>query len=123
MWLAFLDKFFFAFHSFVVLFIVFGWTWRKTRKAHLAIIFMTAFSWLILGIWRGFGYCPCTDWHWAVKSRLGQSDLPSSYIKYLADSFTGLDFDAAIVDYLTAGAFALAFIISIYLNYKDWRRK
>ncbi len=123
MWLAFWDKFFFVFHSCVVLFILFGWTWRKTRKANLAVILMTAFSWFFLGIWYGFGYCPCTDWHWKVKGKLGQGDLPDSYIKYLADSFTGMDFDASVLNYLTAGTFFFVFFISVYVNYKDWRRK
>lgn len=78
MWLSFLDNFFFVFHSLVVLFILFGWTWGKTRLAHLGLVLVTAFFWVVAGIWYGLGYCPCTDWHWTVKEKLGQRDLPNA---------------------------------------------
>jgi hypothetical protein len=85
----FLDKFFFVFHSTWIVFLLFGWAWRKTRRANLAVIVLTAFSWFILGIWYGYGYCPSTDWHWMVRVRLGYKDLPNSYTKFLVDSLTG----------------------------------
>ena len=31
-----------------------------------------------LGAVYGWGYCPCTDWHWDVKRRLGETGLPRS---------------------------------------------
>ncbi|MBT3271653.1 MAG: DUF2784 family protein, partial [Spirochaetales bacterium] len=52
------------FHSCVIIFNLTGWIWRKTRIPHLILIGLTAFSWFVLGIWYGFGYCPSTDWHW-----------------------------------------------------------
>jgi len=119
---AFLDKFFLFFHTALIFFNLFGWVWRKTRRLNLFTLLATAFSWFGLGLRYGFGYCPCTDWHWQVKLKLGQYDLPNSYIKYLIDTFTGLDINASLVDALTGIFFALALIASIATNYRDWRR-
>ena len=45
----FLDKFFFVFHSSIILFNLFGWIWRKTRRWNLLLILLTAASWTFLG--------------------------------------------------------------------------
>ncbi len=118
-----LNKFFFVFHSCLIVFILFGWAWRKTRLANLAVILMTAFSWFILGIWYGYGYCPSTDWHWRVRSRLGIRDLPESYTKFLIDSFTGGDVDQRIVDMFTLILLLLAVSFSLTMNIRDWKKK
>jgi len=117
-----LDIFFFAFHSTLILFVLTGWIWRKTRKIHLAVVVLTAFSWFFLGIWFGFGYCPCTDWHWRVREQLGDHNLPFSYIKFLFDRITGWDADPTLVNIITVAAFALAFAASVWLNVRDRRR-
>lgn len=119
----FLNKFFFVFHSFVIIFLLFGWAWRKTRLANLIVILLTAFSWFILGIWYGYGYCPSTDWHWRVRARLGYHDLPNSYTKFLIDSFTGWNVAQGLVDVLTLILLLAALGLSIYLNLKDWRKR
>jgi len=56
-----LVKSFFIFHSALIAFILFGWIWRRTRVADLVVVLLTAFSWTILGIWYGFGFCPSTE--------------------------------------------------------------
>jgi hypothetical protein len=119
--LTLLDYFFFLFHSFILGFNLSGWAWRKTRRAHLYLVSLTAFSWFILGIWYGWGYCPCTDWHWEVKRRLGQHGLPNSYIKYLLDSIFGTDLNAEILDLAVGIIFFFLVFISILLNYRDWK--
>jgi hypothetical protein len=119
---AFLDTFFFIFHSFIIIFILFGWMWKKTRKANLIILLLTAFSWFILGIWYGFGFCPCTEWHYQVRLKLGLH-MPSSYVKLLLDSITGLNFNAKIIDILTLTFFLLALTASIITNIKAWKNK
>jgi len=53
-----------------------------------------------------------------VLEKLGKTDLPNSYIKYLADRITGLDFNPAYVDNVTLYAFLTALVISIFLNLK-----
>jgi hypothetical protein len=120
---AFLDKFFFVFHSFIIIFNLFGWTWKKTRKANLIVLLLTAFSWFILGIWYGIGFCFCTEWHYQVRMKLGYFDMPSSYVKFLIDSVTGLDVNATLVDIFTLTFFLLALIASIVTNGRDRRNK
>jgi len=51
-----LDVFFLVFHTLLILFILSGWIWKRTRKANLVVILLTAASWGILGIFYGFGY-------------------------------------------------------------------
>jgi hypothetical protein len=120
---AFLDTFFFIFHSFIIIFILFGWMWKKTRKANLIVLLLTAFSWFILGIWYRFGFCFLTEWHYQVRMKLGYFDMPSSYVKFLLDSITGLDFNAKLVDICTLTFFLLALTASIMTNIKDWKNK
>jgi hypothetical protein len=120
---AFLNIFFFVFHSSLIIFNLFGWIWKKTRLANLIVILLTAFSWTILGIWYGFGFCPCTDWHWQVRVKLGYFDMPSSYTKFLIDSLTGLDVKETMVDTLAVTLLALALVASVFTNLRDWKRK
>ncbi len=118
-----LDKFFFVFHSFMIVFNLFGWIWEKTRVANLIMLLLTAFSWFILGIWYGFGYCFCTDWHYQVRMKLGYFDMPSSYVKFLIDSLTGLDINAKLADIFTFTFFLLGLIASILINIQVWRNE
>ena len=112
-----LDVFFVVFHSFLILFNLFGWIWRKTRLWNLITLLLTGASWLILGCIVGvLGYCPLTDWHFTVLEKLGKTDLPNSYVKYLADRITGLNLNADMVDKITLYTFLAALIISLALN-------
>jgi hypothetical protein len=120
---AFLNIFFFVFHTSIVLFIVLGWIWKKTRLANLILIVSTVFSWFFLGIWYGFGYCPCTDWHWQVRMRLGLYDTSTSYLEFLVETFTGLDVSRSLVDIFAVIFLIAAFCISIVLNVRDFKRK
>ena len=120
---AFLDKFFFVFHSALMIFILLGWIWKKTRLANLIVILLTAFSWLVLGIWYGFGFCPSTEWHWQVREKLGYYDMPNSYTKFLADSLTGLDVSQKMVDVFAVLFLMLTLVSSVWTNVKDWRKR
>ena len=120
---AFLDKFFFVFHSTLIILILFGWIWRKTRVINLIVVLLTALSWTILGIWYGFGFCPCTEWHWQVRMELGYYDMPSSYTKFLVDSLTGLDVNEKLVDIFAVVFLALALFASVLTNIRDCRKK
>lgn len=120
---ALLDIGFIIFHTALILFNLFGWIWDTTRRWNLAILLLTAFSWFGLGIWYGFGYCPSTDWHWQVRRELGYTDMPNSYIKFLIEQLTGLNLSAALVDTATAIFFFLALIISLYVNFRDFKKK
>lgn len=118
-----LDIGFIIFHTGFILFNLFGWIWEQTRRWNLATLLITAFSWFGLGIFYGFGYCPCTDWHWQVRRELGYADMPNSYIKFLIEYLTGLSIDATIVDAGTAVLFFLALLISLYINFRDFKKK
>ena len=111
-----LDKFLIFFHTLLILFNLFGWIWKGTRKLNLISLLLVACSWLILGIWYGLGYCPLTELHWNIKISLGQADLPNSYIKYLVDFYFNFDSDPKLIDCITAISFFIALIISIYFN-------
>lgn len=117
--LTFLNVFFFVFHTGWMLFNCVGWAWRRTRPLHLATILLTAASWFVLGIWYGWGYCICTDWHWQVRERLGQRDESHSYTHLLIHGLTGLDPSPAVTDLLTGTVFASAAALSILLNLRD----
>lgn len=115
--LRLLDIFFTFLHLAIVGFNLFGWIWRKTRKAHLVLFTATALSWFVLGIWYGWGYCPVTHWQWDVKEKLGETDLPNSFIKYFADKISGRDFPAPLVDKVTLTVFILLLLITVYINF------
>lgn len=114
---------FILFHTLLILFNLLGWIWQSTRRLHLATILLTAFSWFVLGIWYGFGYCFCTDWHWQVRRELGYTEMPTSYIKFLVELLTGIDISVTIIDVATVILFFGALIISIYINYRDFDKK
>jgi hypothetical protein len=121
--LKFLDAFFTILHLALIGFNLFAWIWSRTRKAHLITIACTVASWFILGIWFGWGYCPITDWQWQIKEKLGETNLPNSFIKYFADKITGKNFDPSVVDKFTVTLFAAAALISVYVNLFKKRRK
>jgi hypothetical protein len=117
-----LDYFFVLFHGGLVLFNLTGWAWKKSRRLHLVVIVGTIFSWFGLGIFFGWGYCPSTEWHWQVKYRLGEIDLPNSYIKYYVDQITGVQWDPLLVDTATLILGLSAFVLSCLLNRRDWNQ-
>jgi len=119
----FLNVFFFVFHTALILFILLGWLWTKTRKINLAVVILTAFSWFFLGIWYGFGYCPSTDWHWQVRMRLGYYDMPSSYLTFLIRSLFGWKVDKTLVDVFAVVFLLLAIFVSVVTNYRDWKNR
>ena len=116
--MKFLDIFFTIFHSLLVVFILVGWLWKKTRRLNLICILLTAASWLLLGIFYGLGYCPLTDWHFNILRKLGHTDQPTSYISFLFTRITGLSVDQGLVDAVTLWGLIIALVISVYLNFR-----
>src|SRR5262245_3428040 len=117
----FLNIFFFVFHTLLVLFNCFGWAWKKTRRWNLYTLLLTAASWFVIGAWYGWGYCFCTDWHWAVREKLGLYDQSTSYIHFLLLKLTGIDFQKNLVDKVTLIVFFVSLGLSIWLNIADYR--
>jgi len=122
-WFRFLDYFFVAFHLAIVIFNLFGWIAKKTRKANLILLLLTGGSWFGLGIFYGFGYCPFTDWHWQVLDHLGRMPGETSYMQYLYARAFGLHLPARLVDISTLAAYLVALVISAFLNIRDFRKK
>jgi len=119
----FLNYFFFFFHTVLILFNIFGWIFRRTRKWNLLTLALTTFSWFVLGIWYGWGYCLCTDWHWQVREQLGYHDQSRSYIHFLVLKLTGINFSLSLADTITLIVFLISVIMSVVLNIRDWRQK
>ena len=113
-----------VFHTSLTLFNLFGWIWKNTRLANLITLSLTGGSWLFPGLIVGMpGYCPLTDWHFDILYKLGETDLPISYIKYLIDRLTGLDVNENVVDKATLYCFIAAMAISLFLNFRDFIKK
>jgi len=122
-WYQLLNVFFFIFHTAFTLFNITGWLFQRTRKWNLITLLLTAASWFILGIWYGWGYCLCTDWHWTVREQLGIRDQQQSYIHFLVQKLTGIDVDKALVDHVTLIVFVFSLLMSIALNVRDKKYK
>ena len=118
------DIFFVIFHTSVILFNLFGWIWRKTRRLNLVLLLITGGSWLFLGLIVGtMGYCPLTDLHFSVLEKMGATGLPTSYVKYLADRLTGLDFNSSLIDNITLYSFLAALGFSLFFNIRDYSER
>lgn len=118
--LKILDLFFIIFHTALIFFNLFAWIFKKTRKLNLITLLLTGASWFILGVFCGPGYCPLTDWHFSILEKLGHSNLPDSYIKYLADRITGLDLNPSTVELTTLISFFTALALSVFMNIRDY---
>ncbi|MCU7548964.1 DUF2784 domain-containing protein [Chitinophagaceae bacterium LB-8] len=119
MWYYFLNSFFFIFHTLLTLFNLSGWIFPATRKWNLFTLILTAFSWFVLGIWYGWGYCLCTDWHYKVREILGYHDQQGSYIRFLLFKLTGIEFNEHLVETVTLIGFIISLAMSLWLNIRD----
>lgn len=117
-----LDLFLTLLHLLIIGFNLFGWIFPATRKLHFIFILLTGTSWFILGIWFGIGYCPITDWQWQVKEKLGETNLPDSFITYMAGKITGHRFSDVFIDRLVLVSFIAAVLLSVYFNFFKWRK-
>ena len=95
-------------HLFVITFNLVALTKKNMRQYHFILINLTAFSWLILGYFYGWGYCFLTDIHLYIKGLLGEINLPSSYIAYLLSWFS-ISINQDFVDLVIALIFSLLF--------------
>lgn len=116
-----LNVFFLVFHTGLTLFNTLGWIFRRTRKWNLLTLSLTAFSWFVLGIWYGWGYCFCTDWHWQVREKLGYTTHSNSYIQFLVQQLTGIRFPEKLVDTVTVIVFFASLVLSLCVNLRKRR--
>jgi hypothetical protein len=113
---------FFIFHTAWIVFTCLGWIWKRTRPWQLVTVALSALSWFGLGFWYGWGYCPCTDWHWQVRARLGFLD-PPSYIQLLVRDVTGIELAADVANGLAVFTLALVGFLGIALTIRDRRSR
>lgn len=116
--LFFIDLTLFALHICIIGFNLFGWIVPKWRKAHLWVVAVTLFSWIVLGFWFGYGYCILTDFEWEIKRQLGETNLPNSFVTYLANNVLGLEIRSKLIDIITISTFVPAIVASLYLNFR-----
>lgn len=114
----FLDIFFLIFHSLLIVFNLFGWLFRALLRLNLLALSLTAFSWFVLGIFYGWGYCFLTDWHWEVLYVLDKYPPENSYVQYILRRLLNIKISANFADILTAVLFFASFTTSIVLNLK-----
>ena len=113
---------FLVFHATWVLFVCLGWVWKRTRPWHLAAVALTALSWFGLGIWYGWGYCLCTDWHWQIRERLGYV-YDHSYTHLLIFEITRIDLSPVLADAITGAVFVVVTLLSLWLNASDFLKR
>ncbi|HEY3780956.1 MAG TPA: DUF2784 family protein [Fimbriimonadaceae bacterium] len=119
--LAIGNVFFFIFHTVLIFFNVFGWLWKPTRKWNLATLLLTAVSWGIMGIWKGAGYCICTDWHWQIRRAMGIRDNADSYLVLLVQKISGWNPPISLVNNVALAVFVISLVGSVYTNVRDLR--
>jgi len=117
-----LDWFFVLFHFAIIIFNLFGWIWKKSRRWNLYLLLITGFFWFGFGFFYGWGYCPVTDWHFQVLDKLGKSSSEYSYIAYIISRFFGLYIKASIIDAVTLICYLSALFISLFLNLRNKRK-
>jgi hypothetical protein len=105
--LAALDWFLTFVHVAVVLAFTFAWIPRSTSRWHGWLVALTAFSWLVVGYFKGFGYCVLTDLHWRVKRARGVAHLPGSFLKYMADHVSGTSVPSSYIDAIAGIVFVV----------------
>lgn len=121
--LAIANILFFVFHTALILFNVFGWMWAKTRPWNLVTLMATVFSWLVMGAWKGIGFCICTEWHWEIRRAMGIHDSADSYLVLLVQKLTGWNPPVGLVNSVAGSVLAVCVLASVTLNVRDWRRR
>ncbi|CAN5664446.1 hypothetical protein BH11ARM2_BH11ARM2_00140 [soil metagenome] len=119
--LAALNIGFFVFHTALILFNVSGWAFRRTRRWNLLTLLLTLFSWTVMDLWHGVGYCVCTNLHWRVREAMGIHDRADSYLVLLVRILTGWDPPMGLVNLVAGVVFAFSLGMSVALNLRDRR--
>ncbi len=113
------NYFFYTFHAVLILFNLFGWMYPATRKVNLITLLVTFGSWFLLGLWKGWGYCFLTDWHYQILHALGERGMPPSYIAFLVEKLTGWQPGPWLVNTFTVGLAILALMCSVWVNIRS----
>lgn len=121
-------------HTSLLCFVILGWIFKGTRRAHITLLALILVSWIGLGYlsmiygWgtdesRGWGYCLLTDVHWNIKTNLGETELPSSFIAYFFEKSLQVHLSTEVVNTLSYGLLLISLVMSIFLNMLDYKAK
>ena len=102
-----LNIIFFILHNVLIVFNLTGWIWQRTRHLHLLTIGATLFSWIVMGAWRGWGYCLCADWHFQIRRQMGIHQGESSYTEMLFNQIPGVTVSRTFADIVTVSGLIL----------------
>ena len=120
--LVFLDYFLTYFHSALILFVLSGWIFPQTRRPHAWLLILILIAWFGIGLYKGvLGYCPLTDWHWDIKRALGERGMSSSFVEYMVEKISGVNFSRKLVDGFTLGGLIMACIMAVVMFVKSRR--
>lgn len=114
---------FFVGHDLLIVFNLCGWIWPATRRWHLATLSATLFSWLVMGAWRGWGYCACTDAHFALRRQLGIQGQETSYIQLALHRLPGVEISRSVSDVLAVGGLLLILVATACVWWGQWRNQ
>lgn len=114
---------FFLFHTLLVGFNMFGWIWKRTRVWHAVAMGLTSFSWFVMGIYYGWGYCLCTDWQFQIRERLGYEDSATTYIQLLTETFLGFTISRTTSDTWAVSVFGLILLAMAVVWSREWLRR
>lgn len=117
-----LDVAFFVLHAALILFNMFGWAFEKTRKWQLVTLALTTASWFVMGYWKGWGYCFCTDWHFAIRQARGFEEYHATYIQLLAYVLAGQGMSDTFAENLALSVFIAILLCTACANWPRRRR-
>lgn len=109
-------------HNALILLNMFGWAFRRTQVIHLCTLLATLFSWFVMGAWRGFGYCLCTDWHFQIRIKMGIHEGETSYTQLLLHQISGGTVSRQFADQITSCIMVLILIATAIVWTKRVRR-
>lgn len=108
-------------HLVLIGFSLVGWMFCEIRLLNLVALLLILFSWYGLGpmLSKGspWGYCVITDIQWRIRSELGLESRSGGYIKYLADTLIGGDFDETRLDIFSVVIIFSCFVASVATNW------
>lgn len=106
-------------HVAIILIICLGWIWKKFHLLYVICNSCALFSWLILGFFKGYGYCLLTDIQWTLLESRGATNLPDTFIDYLfsAMNVSGFSFNTVeIINYFKV-FIAITFVLRLSYIY------
>ena len=104
-------------HALVAGFCAFGWLIEGAEKLHFYLILTIGFSWYVLGLHYGIGYCVLTDWQWQVRKKLGCTPEHGSFVQLLLERASGMHLNVSQVKLFAYTIYWLSAVISIYINF------